>query len=196
MIYGDLKHHMERLCSGLINLGIDAQLSETRQTQQEIGAGGFFKVDRSLGLINIQDGPIRWINLKEARESPHGEAYRYTYYMDYGVPYDRGARVPKEWIFSVRVKRFPIFGAVSSIRWKSGGFGREIADRLNADSLLKRPSIMDYDFEITSYPEYQCWILSAKEWRVLSGDQWNAYQALARHLLAAAQAHQDMNPPF
>jgi len=55
---------------------------------------------------------------------------------------------------------------------------------------------MDYGFEITSYPEYECWIMSAKGWRVPSEEQWNAYQAVARHLLAATQAHQYMNPPF
>ena len=180
MIDGDLRYQMERLSTGLVDLGIDAQLSETPQTQQKIGTGGLFKVNSSLGLINIQDGPIRWINLKEAREnkSRHGAIVRYTYYMDYGVPYQSGARVPKDWVFSVRVKRFPIFGAVVGIRWTGRGLGREIADRLNADSLLKRPSIIDSDFEITSYPEHECWVLSAGKWRVPSRDQWDAYQAL------------------
>ncbi len=116
--------------------------------------------------------------------------------LPYGVPYERGAKVPKEWIFSVRVKRFPIFGAVVGIRWRGRGLGQEIADRLNADSILKLPLIMDYSFKITSYPDHECWILSASERGVPSKDQWDAYRTLAGHLLAATEAHRYMNPPF
>ena len=61
---------------------------------------------------------------------------------------------------------------------------------------MKLPSIMDYGFEITSYPDHECWILSAEQWNVPSKDQWDAYQALAGHILAATQAYQYLNPPF
>lgn len=198
MIDGDLKHQMERLCSGLIKFGIDARLSKTWQTEQEIGDGGLFMLTRSLGVINIHDAPICWINLTEARnnKSPGWNEYLYTYYMDYGVPYAGGAMMQKERIFPVRVKTFPIFGDFSHLRWKSGGFGREITNRNNADPLLIHPSIMDTGLLITSYPEHQCWIMSTKEWRVPSGDQWTAYQTLAGYLLAATQANQSLNAPF
>ena len=193
-VYGDLKRQMEDLTTGLGSLGIDAELSESRQSEQDIGSGGIFKKNRSLGLINIAKGLIRWINLREASEGqgPDGLHVLYSYYMDYGVRNDTGARLPNTTIVSVRKKRFLIFGAVVATHWRgSFALGRDIANRLNAEPSMILPMIWDDDFEITSYPEHESWILSAKEWKVPSRLQWDAYQALAETLLSATQSHRD-----
>ena len=193
-VYGDLKRQMEDLTIGLGSLGIDAELSESRQSEQDIGSGGIFNKNRSLGLINIAKGPIRWINLREASEGqgPDGMHVLYSYYMDYGVRYDTGAKLPNATIVPVRKKRFLIFGAVVAIRWRGiFALGTDIANRLNADPSMKFSTIWDDDFEITSYPAHESWILSAKEWRVPSRLQWDAYQALTEHLLSATQSHRD-----
>jgi len=177
--HGDMKQQMEDFTTGLGTLGIDAELSESRQSERDIGTG-LFGMNPSLGLINIAKGPIRWINLRVVIEGlgPYpsdGLNLYYSFYMDYGIRYDTGAKLPNASIFSVRKKCFPIFGAVVAIRWKSFGFGKKIADRLNADPSIKSPTIWDDDFEITSYPAHESWILSAissaKEWRVPSRPQ-------------------------
>ncbi len=190
MAYGDLERQMDRIFIALSDLGIDAQYSETYQPEQVIGIGDMFKANKSLGLINIKDGPIRWINFKEARKNKGlGGDYRCLYHMDYGVPVPNGSRITKERIFAVPLKRFSILGPVVRIRWKGEGWGRRVASRLNSDVLMGQPTVMDGGIELACYPEHLCWIISTKEWRRPSKEQWNGYQALAGHLVTATQSH-------
>ena len=58
MVYSDLERQMDRIFIALNDLGIDTQFSETYQSEQVIGIGDMFKANKSLGLINIKDGPI------------------------------------------------------------------------------------------------------------------------------------------
>lgn len=85
MVDGTLRHQMESLCAGLTDLGLDAELSKTRETENGIGLGGFFKVHSSRGLIYVREGPIRWINLKEARESKGPRRGELPNYLPHGL---------------------------------------------------------------------------------------------------------------
>ena len=196
-VFSDLKSPIDRFLAVIIGLGIDGQLAETRQVEQEIGLGGFFKDISSLGLIKIADSPIRWINLREVIQAadPDGHNKRYTYYLDYGVPLTTRAKMNKEWIFGVRIKGFPIFGQVVRIRWKGGGWGRKVVALLNGDPLMGQPKFMD-GINLTYYPEHLSWIISAKEWQISSIDEWNAYQSMALHLVTATEAHVNSQPAF
>ena len=181
---------MDRIFISLNELGIDVQYSETYQPEQVIGIDDMFKTNKSLGLINIKDGPIRWINFKEARKSNGpGKDYHCTYNMHYGVPFTKGSRTTKQRISAARLKRFFIFGQVARIHWKGEGWGRTVANQLNSDELMGQPAVMDGGIELTCYPDHLCWIISTKEWRRPSEEQWSAYQALGRHLVTATQSH-------
>jgi hypothetical protein len=45
------------ICARLCNLGIDAQMAEPNRDEEKIGGKG------SLGIIDIREGPIRWVNV-------------------------------------------------------------------------------------------------------------------------------------
>ncbi len=189
LVYSDLERQRDRIFIDLNELGIDAQLSETYQPEQVIGIDDMLKTNKSLGLINIKDGPIRWINFKEARKSKGlGGDYRCIYHMDYGVPLTKGSSITKQRISAVRLKRFSIFGPVVRIRWKGEGRGRIVASQLNADALMGQAAVMDGGIELACYPDHLCWIISTNEWHSPSEEQWSAYQALARHLVTATQS--------
>ena len=195
MAYGDLERQMDRIFIALNELGVDVQFSETYQREQVIGIGDMFKANNSLGLINIKDGPIRWINFKEARKSKgRGGDYRCSYNMDYGVPLTGGSKISSKRILAARLKKFSVFGPVVRVRWKGEGWGRNVADYLNGDALMGQPTVMDDGIELTCYPEHPCWLISTKEWRRPSKEKWNAYQALAGHLVTATQSHMQTLP--
>ena len=188
-------------------------MSEMHQHEQDIGKG-LLGGTPSVGLINIKDGPIRWINLirTERTGGPHRNIIVTTYRMDYGVPLTVESKITKEWIFAVRLKRFPIFGPVTRIHWRGGGWGRKVTDQLNGDPLMGQPTVVDAGIELTCYPEHMCWIISTKEnrwpdakesrarwpdaleWRIPSPERWDAYQALARRLVTATQSHMQTLP--
>ena len=189
-VYSDLERQMDRIFIALNDLGIDVQLSETYQHQQVIGIGDMFKANNSLGLINIKDGPIRWINFREVKKGKgRGGDHRCTYNMDYGVPLPSGSELTTERISATGLKRFYIFGPVVRIRWKGARWCRYVANQLNGDAAMGKPSNMSDSIELTCYPEHMCWIISIKDWRHPSTEQWNAYQSLAEHLVTATPSY-------
>ena len=208
MAYGDLERQMDRIFIALNDLGVDVEFSETYQREQVIGIGEMFKANNSLGLINIKDGPIRWINFKEAKKNKGlGADSRCTYKMDYGVPLSACSKISSKRILAARLKRFTIFGPVVRVRWKGEGWVSNVATHLNEDALMGQPAVMDGNIELTCYPEHMCWIIAAKgfigysspsalsEWRIPSREQWIAYEALARHLVTATQSHVESQTP-
>ena len=47
----------ESFCAHLQSLGIDVHMAERGRAEEKIGNAG------SLGLIDVAEGPIRWVNL-------------------------------------------------------------------------------------------------------------------------------------
>ena len=92
----------DKLCAHLRDLGIEAEMAERGRTEEGIGDG------YSRGLIDIIDGPIRWVNLKfwpmQIMRSGRIRAGRRD--IEYGVPVGKGLQA---WIGvrSVLVKTFP-----------------------------------------------------------------------------------------
>ena len=162
--------------TGLQSLGISAQILPRGRPEESIRQG-------SKGLVDIPEGPIRWINLRRITHPT-------DYFIDYGVPDLRlGPNSPKLLIKSVRIKNFPLLGEIVDLRWKGKDAGLGIIGLLNSDTSLKRPIMVSRDVYIQGYGKHRCWIISmpsdwSTRWDVPSRDLWNCYQGIARHLLA------------
>ena len=173
----------DNIYTGLQSMGIDAQIAERDRTEERIGCGNRrtypFQVDmRSLGLIDIAEGPIRWVNVLRSASSPSSGT---VYYTDYGVPDPRlGPRmtgyIPNLQIESVR--------NVSVLRWKGKDSDRGIINRLNSDISIKHPIMENRDVIIRADGYHKCWIIQVETREVPSKELWNCYQAIADHLLA------------
>ena len=168
--------------TGLQSLGISAQILPRGRPEESIRQG-------SKGLVDIPEGPIRWINLRRVT-SHSGSGLVTGYFIDYGVPDLRlGPNSPKLIIKSVRIKNIPLLGEIVDLRWKGKDEGLGIIGRLNSDTSLKRPIMISHDVYIQGYGTHRCWIISmpsdwSTRWDVPSRDLWNCYQGIARHLLA------------
>ena len=62
----------DELCAHLQSLGIDAQLAPRDRKEENLTTGppaSYILVDspNSLGLIDISQGPIRWVNVRKFR---------------------------------------------------------------------------------------------------------------------------------
>jgi hypothetical protein len=158
----------EDLCAYLRGAGIQARLAE-RNRPEEQNAGLY-----SLGLIDIGEGPISWMNLREVRDSDHVVTGRE---LEYGVPDARN--LPKVWVRSVRVKTFP------GVRWEGEDSGLGIMDFLN-DAASRSSILADsgQDLAIRTRPQLYCWTITEKGWAGPSPELWSCYQTIARHLIA------------
>ena len=175
------------LCSGLLNLGVDARLAHRDRAEERI-RGGIGR-GHSLGVIDIQEGPIRWVNTRKLPPSGSTQHNYTVYWTDYGVPDPKVAPgFPTGSIESVRKRTFPVIGDIADVLWRGESSLQGVVNRLNEDVLLKRRlQVMErHDVEIRAHPGHGCWILSMQTKDVPSRDLWECYQAIAQHLLSAS----------
>ena len=100
----------DQLCTALRNLGVDAQLAARGRVEEKI----YFDPRFSYGVIDIAEGPIRWVNVTEERVMwGPGDLLDF---MVYGVP---DARVGPGFS-EVRVKAVwhTASGEIPGLRWE------------------------------------------------------------------------------
>lgn len=159
-------------------LGIEAQMAERGRPEEKIGGKA------SAGLIDIRNGPIRWINVCSIVD-PNAQSFASADFTDYGVPDPRlEPNFPKYLINGVRVKTFPLFGGVVDLRWEGDDSNLGIISRLNSDTSLKDPIMSGCDVTIWSHGDHGCWTIETKTKEPPSEELWNCYQAIAKHLLS------------
>ena len=174
----------DNICTGLQRLGVHAQMADRGRPEEDTGKG-------SLGVIDIADGPIPWVNVRKVVYQggpPSSSGTSTTYYTDYGikVPY----RLPRATIKSVRRKTFPVLGRVVDVDWRARGSDRgsalvaDVLRRLREDTWVREAIIATRDVRITGHLG-SFWVVSTETRDVPTRQAWDCYQATARHLIEA-----------
>jgi len=191
-----LRKTIDKVCAGLCAIGLDAHVVEGHHLEGKDTLGWVLgKDDQSLGLIEIRDSPIRWVNVIKEKRSEEVD-YRNVYVVrDQNV----SARGEYRLIESVQVRKMPLFGRVVDIRWE-GKLQDNLIRRLNEDVLLIRSLIkLKEKVTVRSFPEYKCWSISSSRtstgnipWILFarpapSRAQWDCYETIARHLLESSK---------
>ena len=107
---------------GLLRLGIKAKLAQSFHPEQSFGAG------KSLGLIEVDLGPIRWINVRKVNEDGT-EVLR----ADLAVPDMRLRKFPQVDSISIH----SVSGKAPAARWLGDDLGLGILEALNRDPSLQ-----------------------------------------------------------
>jgi len=145
-----LDRSRNKMCAALRRMGIDAHLAELGRFEEKID-GVFMGVSR--GIIDISEGPIRWVNVVLMFDL--FETMVDKYFIKCGVPDPKiGHDFPNVRIKSVPKRSFPLFGSVVDLHWEGNDFGLGIISRLNSDTSLKRPLMESHDVTIRAYYRY------------------------------------------
>ena len=121
----------------LITLGIDVSLAE-RGAKEEKLFNPWHR--RSLGIININsDSLISYVNIIK-RDRSKDTPPRWWYY--FGIP-SKTSENKSDYIEvkSTRIKSFPVFGKVKSIRWNFNANGKILAENFTKDSEINSLSM-------------------------------------------------------
>ena len=137
----------ENLVNTLTNLGIKGEMRERGAMEEKIGDKWW---TRRLGLISIEDNPIKWINIcKRDRGKDSPPQWRYIFI----IPQERlGSGQNKIKIKTIRKKNFPIFGQIVDVIWK--GNDGKLGEALSNDPEIKKlaQKIGDIHLESLSDP--------------------------------------------
>ena len=153
----------DELTLALHALGIDATMAERERPEEKFQNAW---TNRSQGIIDVQEGPIRWVNCLKQDGSQYSPPQWWTVF---GIPDERlftEQRAVK--IKTVRSKSFPLFGKVVNVTWK----GEDRATRLISD-LANDPAVKSFvkntgDVEIECHAGGVSGMDRAGQWQVLT----------------------------
>jgi hypothetical protein len=196
-----------RLCTHLRTLGLNVQVSERGLPEEGISGG---LIGTSIGLLEVQDSPIRWINMLEHPASRYAAAAFTNVYV---VPDNRVRSGGYLELRSTRQRNASVYGRVIDLYWTANFVGTRVTatseewdedmeerllDRMNSDNSLKERLIrLNEDIMVRSVPNFWCWAISSGSYQESglglearklgpSREQWECYEMIARHLLESS----------
>ena len=101
----------DKLAYALNAVGVRAEMTERGLVEEKVENSWY---QRSLGVIDIPEGPIRWINILKRDRSKDSHP---RWWVVLGIPGERSISSRQETkIKTVRKKTFPLFGCRSSAK--------------------------------------------------------------------------------
>jgi len=171
----------DELARNLNSLGIRAELAERGRAEEKIEKSWY---QRSLGVIDIPEGLVRWLNIlkKDAsRNSPP------QWWVILCIPDERP--VPDHHVVdikTIRRKSFPLIGGVVDVTWKGDDHHTGLVDILSNDESAKNLAKKIGDLVVRSYAkEFQGWTLEVDRRFVPTSRDWATIQTIANHILSS-----------
>ena len=174
----------DELAYALNSLGVKAEMTE-RGSVEEKAENSWHQ--RSLGVIDIPEGQIRWINILKRDGSDKSPP---KWWVVLGIPDDRPVSShQKVKIKTVRKKTFPLLGKVVDVIWKGGDGGTGLVNTLSKDVPTKTLAKRIGNLEIKSHANgFQGWTLTIdKRFRPTSQD-WETIEKIADYILSSPRS--------
>jgi hypothetical protein len=172
----------DELTDGLKTLGIATEMPERGRSEEDIQRSW---VTRSLGVINIQAGPVRWINVIEQDGNQYSGPRWWTVL---GIPDERGFLTNGEVkVRTVRKKSFPLFGRAVSVQWAGEDHGTGIIRTLSGDRAVQELAKRLGDLEVRWHTEeFQGWTLQLDSRFEPTYQDWAAIEIIAEYFLSSS----------
>ena len=173
----------DELARTLNSLGVRADLAERGRPEEKVENSWY---QRSLGIIDIPDGLIRWINIlkKDAsRNSPP------MWWVVLWLPDERPLTDHKAVdIKTTRKKSFPLFGKVIDVFWRGNDHHTGLAEILSNDEEVKILAKRIGNLTLHSYAkEFQGWTLQVDRRFQPTNQDWATIQKIADYILSSAR---------
>ena len=173
----------DELTLALNALSIHAAMAERGRPEEKIQNAW---TNRSQGIIDVQEGSIRWVNCLKQDGSQYSPPQWWTVF---GIPDERSfseQRAVK--IKTVRSKSFPLFGKVVDVTWKGEDYATRLISVLANDPAIKSFVKNTGDVEIESHAEgFQGWIVQVYGKFAARQQDWDMVQRIAERLLSCPQ---------
>jgi len=173
----------DKLAQNLGSLDVTTILAERGRVEEKIENSWY---QRSLGIIDIPEGLVRWISILKKDGSKNSPP---RWWVVLGIPDERP--VPKHQavdIKAVRKKTFPLFGEIVDVAWKGNDSGTGLVDVLSNDKEVNNLAKNTGNLTIHSYAkEFQGWTLQVDRRFKPTSQDWTAVQKIADYILSSAR---------
>ena len=139
---------------------------------------------RSLGVINVAESSIPWINVLK-RDGDGKNPPRW--WMVFGIPDDRSSEIHQRTeIKTIRKKSFPLFGKIKNVTWKGEDDGLGLINKLSVDLEIKTLAKRVGNLEIKRQTgAFQGWTLVLDRKFHPSNEDWNTIEKIANYVLSS-----------
>lgn len=171
----------DELADTLNSLGVKAEMVERGLAEESVIPR---QLSRSLGLILIRQGSIRWINVVKRDRHQHNPP---RWWVVLGIPDDKpNSTRQKTKIKTVRKKSFPLIGEVVDVVWKGDDGGTGLVNTLSRDIPTKTLAKRIGDLEIKSHADvFQGWTLTVGRRFSPTGQDWETFEKIADQILSS-----------
>ena len=171
----------DELAAALNALGIRAEMSDRGRDEEKVQDSWY---QRSLGVIDLPEGPIKWINVLKQDGSRHNPP---RWWIVFGIPdQSHVSNSEQVKISTVRRKSFPLFGRVVDVNWKGDDQGTGLTYALSNDHTTKELAKRVGNLEVRSHAEeFQGWTLQVDRKLKPTYEVWEAILQVAEHLLSS-----------
>lgn len=175
----------DKLAQSLNSLGIRAELAERGRAEEKVENSWY---QRSLGVIDVRDGLVRWINILKKDGSKNSPP---LWWVILGIPDERSlSKHQAVDIKTIRKRAFPLFGKVVDVTWRGKDHHTGLAQVLSDDEAVKALAKRLGNLVIHSYAkEFQGWTLTVDKRFEPTGQDWNTIQRIAKHILSSARVY-------
>lgn len=171
----------DELARNLSSLGITATLAERGRAEEKIENSWY---QRSLGVIDIPEGLVRWINVLKKDASKNSPP---QWWVVLCIP-DRRP-VPDHHVVdikTVRRKSFPLLGKVVDVTWTSDDHHTGLAEVLSNDEGVRSLAKKIGNLVIRSYvKEFEGWTLQVDRRFAPTNQDWATIQKIADYILSS-----------
>jgi len=159
--------------------GVGSEMSDRGRVEEKVENSWY---QRSLGVIDISEGAIKWINILKKDRSDKSPP---KWWVVMGIP-DDGVALNTEQIKikTKRKKSFPLFGKVIGVTWKgkdgSTGLAKTLSDDLSTDEVAARVGNLEIKSQIE---HFRGWTLTVDRKVNLTNVDWEAFKKIADYIL-------------
>ena len=173
----------DKLAQNINSIGVNAILAERGRVEENIENSWY---QRSLGVIDVPEGLVKWINILKKDGSRDGPP---RWWIILGVPDERP--IPNHQAVSIktiRKKTFPIFGKIIDVIWKGNDYGTGLVEVLSDDEATKALAKKIGNLTIHSYSkEFQGWTFQVDRRFHPTKQNWETIQKIADYILTSSR---------
>ena len=175
----------DKLAQNLNSLGIRADLAERGRAEEKIENSWY---QRSLGIIDIPEGLVRWINILKKDGNQYS---RPLWWVILCIPDERPLTNHQAVdIKTIRKKAFPLFGKVVDVTWKGNDHHTGLVEVPSNDETVKNLAKRIGNLTIHSYAkEFQGWTLQVDRRFQPTSQDWATIQGIANYILSSARVY-------
>jgi hypothetical protein len=171
----------DTLADALNSLGVIAKMAERGRAEEKVENSWY---QRSLGVIDIHGGSIRWVNILKKNRQKHSPP---QWWVVLGIPADGPVSTSQQAkIKTVRKKSFPLFGKIVDVIWTGDDASTGLVDTLSKDIPTKAVAKRIGNLEIKSHNDrFQGWTLTVDRRFTPTGQDWETVEKIADYILSS-----------